>query len=90
MLECNGFIGEVDFDENARTFNGKVVNANVLISFRGQTVDELKKSFRDVMETYLEDCRQDAMSRHRGAKPCRRCELLGKVNPLSPEYLFPS
>ncbi len=59
MLEYNGFIGEVDFDENARTFYGKVVNANVLISFRGQTVDELEKSFRDVIETYLEDCRQE-------------------------------
>ena len=27
---------------------------------------------------------QDAMSRHRGAKPCRRCELLGKISLLSP------
>ena len=31
---------------------------------------------------------QDAMSRHRGAKPCRRCELLGKISLLSPEYLL--
>ena len=27
---------------------------------------------------------QDAMSRHRGAKPCRRCERLGKISLLSP------
>src|SRR5260370_34481367 len=31
---------------------------------------------------------QDAMSRHRGAKPCRRCALLGKISLLSPEYLL--
>ena len=31
---------------------------------------------------------QDAMSRHRGAKPCRRCELLGKISLLSPAYLL--
>ena len=31
---------------------------------------------------------QDAMSRHRGAKPCRRCGLLGKISLLSPEYLL--
>ena len=31
---------------------------------------------------------QDAMSRHRGAKPCRRYELLGKISLLSPEYLL--
>src|SRR5579863_3401312 len=27
---------------------------------------------------------QDATSGHRGAKPCRRCELLGKISLLSP------
>ncbi len=28
---------------------------------------------------------QDATSRHRGAKPPRRCELLGEISLLSPE-----
>src|SRR3990170_6599064 len=31
---------------------------------------------------------QDAMSRHRGAKPCRRYGLLGKISLLSLEYLL--
>src|SRR4030042_1230028 len=31
---------------------------------------------------------QDAMSRHRGAKPRRRCELLGVISLLSPAYLL--
>jgi hypothetical protein len=31
---------------------------------------------------------QDAMSRHRGAKPPRRCELLGEISLLSPAYLL--
>ncbi len=31
---------------------------------------------------------QDAMSRHRGAKPYRRCELLDRISLLSPEYLL--
>ena len=31
---------------------------------------------------------QDVMSRHRGAKPSRRCELLGKISLLSPAYLL--
>ena len=31
---------------------------------------------------------QDAMSRHRGAKPYRRYELLGKISLLSPAYLL--
>ena len=31
---------------------------------------------------------QDAMSRHRGAKPRRRYELSGAISLLSPEYLL--
>ena len=31
---------------------------------------------------------QDATSRHRGAKPARRCELLGQISLLSPGYLL--
>ena len=31
---------------------------------------------------------QDVMSRHRGAKPRRRCERLGAISLLSPEYLL--
>src|ERR671938_1519311 len=31
---------------------------------------------------------QDAMSRHRGAKPRRRCGLLGGISLLSPAYLL--
>ena len=31
---------------------------------------------------------RDAMSRHRGAKPRRRCELSGAISLLSPEYLL--
>ena len=32
---------------------------------------------------------QDATSRHRGAKPCRRFELLGKISLLSPGSFYP-
>src|SRR4029079_16817956 len=31
---------------------------------------------------------QDVMSRHRGAKRCRRCELSGIISLLSPAYLL--
>ena len=31
---------------------------------------------------------QDVMSRHRGAKPPRRCELLDAISLLSPAYLL--
>jgi predicted HicB family RNase H-like nuclease len=59
MLNYKGYLGKVDFDDEARTFCGTVINANVLISFRGATVERLEKSFHDVVDTYLDDCKRE-------------------------------
>jgi predicted HicB family RNase H-like nuclease len=56
MLSYKGFLGSADFDDNAETFFGTVVNANVIMSFRGASVADLKASFHDLIDTYLEDC----------------------------------
>jgi predicted HicB family RNase H-like nuclease len=61
MLTYNGYIGDVDYDDNAETFYGKVINANVLVSFRGRTVEELKDSFHHVVDAYLEDCKENGV-----------------------------
>ena len=62
MLTYKGYIGRVDFDEDAHTFFGTVINANVLISFRGSAVQELEESFHNVVESYLEDCREEGVA----------------------------
>ena len=55
-MTYRGYQARVEFDENADVFAGTVWNADVLIAFQGKTVAELKKSFRDVVDTYVEDC----------------------------------
>jgi predicted HicB family RNase H-like nuclease len=62
MLTYRGYIGRIDFDEDAHTFFGTVINANVLISFRGSSVKELEQSFHDVVDSYLEDCKEKGVS----------------------------
>jgi predicted HicB family RNase H-like nuclease len=57
VITYKGYGGQVDFDADAEVFGGTVVNANVLMSFEGKTVAELRKSFRDVVDTYLADCK---------------------------------
>jgi predicted HicB family RNase H-like nuclease len=56
-MNYRGYQARVEFDENAEVFAGTVWNADVLIAFQGKTVTELKRSFRDVVDTYLADCR---------------------------------
>jgi len=58
LITYKGYAGQVDFDSNAGMFGGTVVNANVLMSFEGKNVAELRKSFRDVVDTYLADCKE--------------------------------
>jgi predicted HicB family RNase H-like nuclease len=55
MLSYKGFVGSADYDDNAEVFFGTVVNANTIVSFRGASMGELKASFHDLVDSYLED-----------------------------------
>jgi predicted HicB family RNase H-like nuclease len=55
-MTYKGYATQIDFDDDADVFCGTVVNANLLISFRGRTVSELKMSLRNVVDTYLAEC----------------------------------
>lgn len=61
MLVYKGFIAEVDYDDNAEVFFGTVINVQTIMSFRGASVMELKASFEDVVETYIDDCRREGL-----------------------------
>jgi predicted HicB family RNase H-like nuclease len=58
-ISHKGFLGSTDYDDNAETFFGTVVNANIIMSFRGSSVDELKRSFHDAVDTYIDDCERE-------------------------------
>jgi len=56
MMEYKGYIGKVDFDDEAAVFHGEVVNTRDVITFQGQSVAELKKAFHDSVNDYLAFC----------------------------------
>ena len=56
MMEFKGYIGHVEFDDEAEIFHGEVINTRDVITFQGKTVDEIKQAFRDSVEDYLEYC----------------------------------
>ncbi len=57
MMTYKGYMGQIDYDSRARVFGGSVVNANVLISFEGRSAAELQRSFRNVVDLYLSECK---------------------------------
>jgi predicted HicB family RNase H-like nuclease len=46
----------VEFDEDAGLFTGEVINTRDVITFQGESVEELKQAFVDSVEDYLEFC----------------------------------
>lgn len=56
MMEYEGYIGRVEFDDEAGIFHGEVVNTRDVITFQGKSVAELKKAFRESVDDYLAFC----------------------------------
>src|SRR5437867_5103400 len=55
-MEHKGYIGKVEFDDEAGIFHGEVINTRDVITFQGESVAELKKAFRESVEDYLAFC----------------------------------
>jgi len=58
MLIYKGYIGQVEFDDEAEIFHGEVINTRDVITFQGKSVSEIKKSFRDSINDYLSFCKE--------------------------------
>lgn len=56
MMEYKGYIGNVEFDDDANIFHGEVINLRDVVTFQGSTVTELRQAFRDSVDDYLEFC----------------------------------
>ncbi|HKI36256.1 MAG TPA: type II toxin-antitoxin system HicB family antitoxin [Gemmataceae bacterium] len=57
-MEYKGYIGRVEFDDDARIFHGEVINTRDVITFQGSSVDELLKAFSDSVDDYLAFCKE--------------------------------
>ena len=52
------FIGSVRFSAEDEVFFGKIEGINDLVTFEGETVNRLKKAFRDAVNDYIELCKE--------------------------------
>ena len=58
MMEYKGYVGKVEFDDEAGIFHGDVINTRDVITFQGTTVDEVRQAFHDSVDDYLDFCAQ--------------------------------
>ena len=57
MLKYKGYTGKVEFDDQARLFHGEILDTRDVITFQGESVDEIEKSFRESIDDYLDFCK---------------------------------
>jgi predicted HicB family RNase H-like nuclease len=62
-MKYKGYIGHVEYDDDAKIFHGEVVGLKDIITFQGRSVDELEQAFKDSVNDYLAWCKE------RGEKP---------------------
>jgi len=56
VLTYKGFIGSVHFSADDNVFFGKLEGVNDLVTFEGETVQELKDAFCYMVDEHIKDC----------------------------------
>jgi len=61
MMTYKGYVGNVEYDDEAKIFAGTVINTRTVITFQGTSVDELEKEFHTSVDDYLDWCKSDGV-----------------------------
>ena len=58
LLEYKGYLGTVRFDADAGILHGEVLHLRDVVTFQGETVEEVAKAFRNSVDDYLNFCQE--------------------------------
>ena len=76
-MSYRGYTARIEFDERDSIFVGRILGLRSIISFHGQTVEELRGQFAAATDDYLEDCSELGVSPEKPASG----KLLLRVTP---------
>jgi predicted HicB family RNase H-like nuclease len=68
ILKYKDFIGTVHYSTEDEVFFGKLEGIDDLITFEGNNVDQLKRSFQEAVEDYLAICKSVGKAPHKSYK----------------------
>jgi len=57
-MKYKGYAGKAEYDDEAESFYGEVIGLRDVVTFRGSSVKELQKSFRESIDDYLAFCQR--------------------------------
>ena len=62
VLKYKDFIAIIKYSEEDEAFIGKIEGISSVVSFEGQSVEELKTAFKDAAESYLDFCHRKGIT----------------------------
>ena len=62
MLSYKGYYGSIHLDEDNLIFFGKIEFIKALISYEGTSAVELKNSFEEAIDDYLDVCKKEGIN----------------------------
>jgi predicted HicB family RNase H-like nuclease len=60
-MEYKGYLGTVEYDDEAKIFHGDIINTRDVITFQGTTVNEIERAFKDSINDYIAWCKEDGI-----------------------------
>ena len=60
-LEYRGYVGSIEYSKEDDLLFGKVLGIKGLISFEGTTGRDLENEFKEAIDTYLVDCKDQSI-----------------------------
>ena len=60
-LEYKDYCGTIEYPAADNMLHGKVVGVRGYLSFAGNSLDELRKDFEEMIDEYLADCAEDGV-----------------------------
>jgi predicted HicB family RNase H-like nuclease len=76
-MSYRGYTARIEFDERDSIFVGRILGLRSIISFHGQTVEELRGQFAAAVDDYVADCQEQGVSPEKPASG----KLLLRVSP---------
>jgi predicted HicB family RNase H-like nuclease len=58
MLNYKGYTGHLEVDSEAGIIFGRVLDIRDVVTFKGETVAEIKQAFEESVDDYLEFCQE--------------------------------
>ncbi len=58
MLSYKGYVGQVEFDDEANIFHGEIIGIRDVITFQGKSVAEIRKAIKESVEDYFDMCKK--------------------------------